>query len=189
MSTTKANHRVAELRAALSQAEADLADARERLGIAVADNDEGQAEAARADAARAKRLAVELRSALPVAERRAREAAQAEAQRQQRVRERASNAQRKQRVAAAKKVDKLMAQLGRAFAEYQATEPGGANGDAARLARRSRHAASAALFHHAPELALVIEPKRRPMRAHYAPLADAVGKTVREFAEVEEAEA
>lgn len=188
MSTTKANDRVAELRAALSQAEADLADARECLGTAIADSDEEQAEAARADAASAERLAVELRSALPVAERRAREAAQAEAQRQRRVREKAANAQRKQRLAAATKVDKLMAQLGRAFAEYQATETGGSGDDAARLARRSRHAVSAALFNHAPELALVLEPRRRPMRAHYAPLADAVGKTVRAF-EVEEAEA
>ena len=188
MSTTKANDRVAELRAALSQAEADLTDARERLGIAIADGDEAQAEAARADAAHAERLAVELRSALPVAERRAREAAQAEAQRQQRVREKAANSQRKQRLVAAKKVDKLMAQLGRAFAEYQATDPGGSGDDAVRLARRSRHAVSAALFNHAPELALVLEPRRRPMRAHYAPLAAAVGKTVRAF-EVEEAEA
>ena len=188
MSTTKANDRVAELRAALSLAESDLADARERLGTAIADGDEAQAEAARADAAHAERLADELRSALPVAERRAREAAQAEAQRQQRAREKAANAQRKERLAAAKKVDKLMAQLGRAFAEYLSTETGGTGDDASRLARRSRHAASAALFHHAPELALVLEPRRRPMRAHYASLADAVGKTVRAF-EVEEAEA
>ena len=181
MSTTKANDRVAELRAALSQSEADLADARERLGTSIADGDEAQAEAARADAARYERLAVELRSALPVAERRAREAAQAEAQRQQRVREKAANAARKERLAAAKKVDAALRALGKAYREYQATEPGGTGDDAARLARRSRHAASAALFHHAPELAVVIEPKRRPMRAHYAPLAVAVGKTVRAF--------
>jgi hypothetical protein len=185
MLNTKPKDRVAELRAALSHSESALADARERLGTAVADGDEAQAEAARADAASAERIAAELRSALPVAERRAREAAQAEAQRQQRVRERAANAQRKERLAAARKVDRLMAQLGRAFAEYLATETGGSGDDAARLARRSRHAASAALYHHAPELALVIEPKRRPMRGHYQPLADAVSATVREFAEVE----
>jgi len=189
MLNTKTQDRVAELRAALSQAEADLADARERLGVAVADDDTEAAAEARDDAARAERLADELRSALPVAERRAREAAQAEAQRQQRAREKAANAARKQRVAAARKVDKLMSQLGRAFAEYLSTETGGSGDDAARLARRSRHAASAALFHHAPELAHVIEPKRRPMRGHYQPLADAVGATVREFPEVEDDDA
>ncbi len=168
MSTTKTNDRVAELRAALSQAEADLADARECLGTAIADGDEAQAEAARADGGPAERLADELRSALPVAERRAREAPQAEAQRQQRAREKPANAARKQRLAPAKKVDKLMAQLGRAFAEYQATEPGGTDGDAARLARRSRHAVSAALFNHAPDgprARTATPPNARPLRA------------------------
>lgn len=183
MSTTKANDRVAELRAALSLAESDLADARERLGIAVADDDEAQAEAARADAATAERLAAELTAALPVAERRAREAAQVEAQRQQRVRERAANAQRKQRLAAAKKVDKALAALGKAYVEYIATAPGGRPEDANRLARRNRHAIAAATFHAAPEFGLAMDPHRRPPRMHWHPLARAVEGTVGEFPE------
>lgn len=186
MSTTKANDRVAELRAALSQAEADLADARERLGVAVADDDTEAAAEAREDASRAERIADELRSALPVAERRAREAAQAEAQRQQRMREKAANAARKQRVAAAKKVDAALRALGKAYREYQATEPGGDSAAASRLSRRSRYAATAALFHAAPEFAReVIEPHVRPMRAHHTSLADAVSATVRSYPEAE----
>ncbi|MEZ6016527.1 MAG: hypothetical protein R3F49_15525 [Planctomycetota bacterium] len=188
MSTsTKTQDRVAELRAALTRAEADLADARERLGVAVADDNTEAAAEAREDAARAERIADELRSALPVAERRAREAAQAEAQRQQKAREKAANAARKQRVAAAKKVDAALLTLGKAYREYQATDPGGDAAAASRLSRRSRYAATAALFHAAPEFAReVIEPHVRPMRAHHTSLADAVGKTVREFAGVED---
>jgi hypothetical protein len=186
---TKTTSRVAELRAALEQTTSALDAARSALGEAIADGDESAASEARADVARLERHAAEFEAALPVAERRAREAAQAAAQAAQRAREKAANAQRKERLAAARKVDKLMSQLGRAFAEYLSTETGGSGDDAARLARRSRHAASAALFHHAPELAHVIEPKRRPMRGHYQPLADAVGATVREFAEDEDTDA
>lgn len=182
--TAKAKDRVAELRAALSQAEADLAAARERLGVAVADDDEAQAEAARADAARAERIADELRSALPVAERRAREAAQVEAQRQQRVRERQANAARKQRVAAAKRVDKALAVLGRTYRDYIATAPGGRPDDAHRLSRRSRQAIAAALAHHAPELAReLIEPAHRPPQMHRRPLASAVEGAIHEYPE------
>jgi len=188
MSTTKANDRAAELRSALQDTARALDAARSALGEAIADGDDARAADARESVARLERLLGEFDAALPVAERRAREAAQAEAQRQQRVREKQANAQRKARVAAAKKVDAALRALGRAYTEYQATETGGGTGDAGRLARRNRHAVSAALFHHAPELAAVIEPRRRPMREHYAPLADVVGKTVREFAEVEDSE-
>ncbi|MBI1382575.1 MAG: hypothetical protein GC161_15975 [Planctomycetaceae bacterium] len=186
MLNTKTQDRVAELRAALSQAEADLADARERLGVSVADGDEAQAEAARVDAASAERLAVELRSALPVAERRAREAAQAEAHRQQKVREKAANAARQQRVAAAKKVDAALRALGRAYIEYLNTEAGGRPDDRNRLVRRSRHAIAAAAFHAAPEFAAAMDPHRRPPRMHWHPLSHAVEGTVGEFAEVED---
>jgi hypothetical protein len=186
MLNTKTQDRVAELRAALSQAEADRADARERLGIAVADDDTEAAAEAREDAARAERIADELRSALPVAERRAREAAQAEAQRQQRMREKAANTARKQRVAAAKKVDAALRTLGKAYTEYLATGTGGRPEDANRLARRSRHAIAAATFLAAPEFAAAMDPHRRPPRQHWHPLARAVEGTVGEFPEDED---
>lgn len=179
--TTKARDRAAELRAALDTTSSDLTAARTSLGEAIADGDDSAATEARSEVARLERFHGELSAALPVAERRAREAAQVEAQRQQKVREKAANAARKQRLAAAKKVDAALRSLGRAFDAYVSTEVGGAAGDAGRAARRARHAIAAATFHAAPGYADAIEPKRRPMRAHHEPLADAVEKTVTEF--------
>ncbi len=181
MKHTTTTDRATELRTELSRAEADLAAARERLGIAVADGDKSAAANAREDAATAERLASELRSALPVAERRAREAAQAEAQRAQKAREKAANAARKARISAARRVDAALRDLGKAFEAYLATAPGGRPEDANRLARRSRHAIAAAAFYAAPEFADAIEPHRRPPRQHWQPLAQAVEGTVGEF--------
>ena len=188
MQTTKTT-RSEELRQAHVAATAELNHAQEALGSAVADGDEAQAAAARADVARLRSLIAELEAARPIALRREAEARRVAQEKAKRERERAQNKARAARVAAAKRVDKLMSQLGRAFAEYLATGTGGTGDDANRLARRSRHAASAALFHHAPELALVIEPKRRPVRGHYQPLADAVSATVREYPEDEDTDA
>ncbi len=182
MSTTKTQDRVAELRAALSQAESDLADARERLGVAVADDNTEAAAEAREDAARAERIADELRSALPVAERRAREAAQAEAQRQQRVREKAANAARRDRVAQARRVDKALAALGREYDKLIALDSGGRPGDAGRLIRRSRSALAAAMHLQAPQLALALDVRRIPSM-HRRALEESTAGSVTEYPE------
>lgn len=179
---TKATSRAAELRAALQSAEHEAAEARARLGIAVADADERAAKAAREDAARAERLADELRAALPIAESRARQAAEAEREAQRRVAEREANKNRKARVAAAKRVDEALRKLGAAYTEYLRTAPGGRPEDANRLARRSRHAIAAATFTAAPEFADAMEPHRRPPRQHWQSLARSVEGSVGEFA-------
>jgi hypothetical protein len=185
MNLTKATSRAAEIRASLESAEHDAAEARERLGIAIADADERAAKAAREDVARAERLADELRAALPIAESRARQAADAEREAHRRAAEREANKNRKAQIAAAEKVDAALISLAKAFKNYLATAPGGRPEDRNRLARRSRHAIAAATFHAAPEFADAMEPRRRPQRGHWQPLAQAVERTVGEFAEVE----
>ncbi len=187
MSTSKIASRAGELRAALSQAESDLAAARERLGTAIADGADSTAVDARAEVAQLERLHAELASALPIAERRAREAVEAEHQARRRTAEREANKNRKARIAAARKVDAALRTLGRAYDEYIATAPGGKPEDAARLARRSRHAVAAATFAAAPGFANAIEPHRRPPRMHWQALANAVEGTVGEF-DVEDVE-
>lgn len=183
MQSTKTT-RSEELRQAIQAATVELDDARTRLGSAVADSDEAQAEAARADVARLERLLSELNAARPIALRRE-EAARREAQEKaQREREREANKARKARVAAAAKVDKALAALGRTYREYLATAPGGRPDDAHRLSRRSRQAIAAALAHHAPELAReLIEPAHRPPQMHRRPLTSAVEGAVHEFPE------
>jgi len=188
MNTTKANSRAAEIRASLESAERDATEARERLGIAVADADERAAKAAREDVARADRLADELRAALPIAESRARQAAEAEREAQRRVAEREANKNRKARVAAAKKVDAALAALGRAYTDYLATAPGGRPEDRNRLARRSRWAIVSAIFHGAPEIGGAIELRRTP-QGHRQSLAKSVEGTIGEFAVEAEPEA
>jgi hypothetical protein len=180
--TTKATSRAAEIRASLESAERDAASARERLGIAIADSNDRAAKTAREDAARAERLADELRAALPIAESRAHHAAEAEREAQRRAQEREANKNRKARIAAAKKVDDALTQLGRAFSNYLATAPGGRPEDRNRLARRSRHAIAAATFAAAPEFADAMEPHRRPSRGHWQPLAKSAEGTIGEFA-------
>ena len=189
MNLTKATSRAAEIRAHLESAERDAAEARERLGLAIADADERAAKAAREDVARAERLADELRAALPIAESRARQAAEAEREAQRRIAEREANKNRAKRVAAAKKVDAALAALGKAYTEYLRTAPGGRPEDANRLARRSRHAIAAATFTAAPEFAEAMEPHRRPPRQHWQSLARSVEGSVGEFAVEPEPEA
>lgn len=189
MNTTKATSRAAEIRASLESAEADARHARERLGVAIADADERAAKAAREDVAQAERLADELRAALPIAESRARQAADAEREAQRRAAEREANKNRKARIAAAKKVDAALATLAKVYREYLSTAPGGRSEDANRLARRSRHAIAAATFSAAPEYAEAMEPHRRPPRQHWQPLARAVEASVGEFAVDAEPEA
>lgn len=154
--------RAAELRTALSQSELDLASARERLGVAIADGDSKAAANAREDVSRAERVASELRSALPIAERRAREAQAAEAERQQKAREKAANVARKARIVAAKRVDAALLSLGKAYQDYLATATGGTPEDASRAARRSRSAIAAATLAHAPEFAIALDVRRVP---------------------------
>ncbi len=162
MNTTKTQDRAAELREELTRAQADLADARERLGVAIADADSAAAKSARADVARAERLADELRSAIPVAAARARKAAEAEAQRAQKAREKAANEARRARVAAARNVDAALFALGKAYRDYLNTAPGGRPEDRNRLARRGRAAIASAMIHACPEVADALEVRRIP---------------------------
>jgi len=182
MTDTKTSSRTDELRAALSQAEADLADARERLGIAVADADDSATSVARTESERLERLVGELRSALPIAECRDREARNAEAQRQQRAREKAQNKARKARIAQARRVDKLMSELGREYDKLLSLETGGTGADTGRVARRTRYSARGALAHFAGSLSRVLEVPVIP-KMHRKPLADSESVLIREFDE------
>jgi len=184
--TNTTNDRAAEIRAALKSAEADLAAARERLGVAIADGDKSAAAEAREDAETAERLASELRSALPVAERRAREQAQAEAQRQRRASEKAANEARARRIAQARKVDKAMEALGREFDRLLALDTGGTGANAAHVIRRQRYSARGAFALHAQNLARVLDVPVIPS-AHRRAMADAEAGLISEFPEAESA--
>lgn len=159
---TNTTDRAAELREELTRAQADLANARERLGIAIADADSAAAKSARADVARAERLADELRSAIPVAAARAAKAAQAEAQRAQKAQEKAANEDRRRRIAAARNVDAALFALGKAYATYCSTAAGGRPEDVNRLARRHRSALASAMHNACPALAASLEVRRIP---------------------------
>ncbi len=159
---TNTTDRAAELREELTRAQADLAAARAQLGTAIADGDASAAKSARAEVARAERLADELRSAIPVAEARARKAAQAEAQRAQKAQEKAANEARRVRIAAARNVDACLFALGQAYRDYLNTAPGGRPEDRNRLARRGRAAIASAMIHACPEVADALEVRRIP---------------------------
>ena len=174
--------RAAELRATLSTAETDLAEARSALGTAIADDDPTATGTARTEVSRLEQLVGELRSALPVAEQRVRDAADREAERQRREQERALNKARKARLAAARKVDKALAALGRAYDEYAALPTGGTQANAQRVARRSKWSLAAAIFRAAPTLATRLGVERVP-RQHWRPLADSEASLVEEFDE------
>lgn len=179
---TKNKDRAAELRATLSTADADLAEARTSLGSAIADGDESATTTARAEVARLEQLRAELSTALPVAEQRARDAADREAQRARADQEMALNAARKKRIAAARKVDKALATLGRAYDEYSALPTGGTTENAQRVTRRAKWSLAAAIFRHAPILAQRLGIERVP-RHHWAPLSDSEARLVEEFPE------
>lgn len=187
--TTKKPSRSEELTQALATVEAELACSSSSLGEAVADDDAEAAQAARTDVERLEKTADELRAAIPICRQREAVQRQAEAEKARRATEREANKNRKQRLAAAKKVDAALRSLGRAFSDYLAIAPGGTADDANRLARRSRQAIAAATFHAAPDFANAIEPRRRPMKGHHQPLADAVDGTVRSFEDEDEDEA
>jgi len=151
-----------ELRAALEAASADLSTARAALGEAVADGDAKAATEARSDVARLERLVSELEAARPIALRREREAADKQAAQRRAEQARQANKNRKARISAARKVDAALLALGKAYADYLDTAPGGKPEDANRLARRSRSALAAATFNAAPEFADAIEVRRVP---------------------------
>ena len=148
----KHTDRAAQIRAALQTAEADLAEARSVLGSAIADGDEGAAASARREVSRTEQLTAELRAALPVAERRARDAADREAASRRAEQAHDANVQRAKRIAAARTVDKALASLGKAFDAYLDTAPGGTAEARVVLHRRSGIALRAAIFHHAASL-------------------------------------
>jgi len=180
---TKNKARAAELNAALQSAEADLAEARSALGTAVADDDTEAASDARAEVVRLEQLRAELSAALPIADQRTREAAEHEAKQRQSEANKAANATRKRRVAAARKVDAAMRALGRAFGEYTATDTGGTTEDRLVLARRARAALQAAMAHHALPVARALGVEAMPRTAHRRPLAEAEANLIRELPE------
>lgn len=150
---SKPHERAEQIRAALQTAEADLAEARTALGNAVADSDDSTAATARKEVARCEQLASELRAALPVAERRVREAADREEADRIREQHKAANAARAKRVAAARAVDKALAALGKAYDAYAALPTGGTTEQRFLLARRANAALRSATHHAAPALA------------------------------------
>jgi hypothetical protein len=147
---TKNTDRAAEIRATLHTAEADLAEVRSTLGNAVADGDDSSTASARKEVARLEQLTSELRAALPVAERRAQDAADREASRLRAEQSRAANAQRAKRIAAARTVDKALASLGKAFDAYLDTAPGATPEARVLLHRRSGIALRSTVLFHAP---------------------------------------
>jgi len=179
----KTNKRATEIRAALESAEADLAEARATLGTAVADDDTEAATPAREEVERLERLSSELHAALPIAEQRAREAAEREAKQRQAEANKAANATRKKRIAAAKKVDAAMQALGRAFESYTTTDTGGTSEDRTILARRAGAALRSAMAHHALPVARALGVEAMPRTAHRRPLAEAEAVVIREFPE------
>lgn len=187
MNLTKATSRAAELRDELSRAQRDLADARERLGVAIADGSESAAKSARTEVARAERLADELRSAIPVAEARARKAAEAEAQRAQKASEKAANEARRARVAAARNVDAALFALGKAYRDYLSVGRCGRPEDMNRAARRGRSALASAMHHACPEIADALEVRRIPSMHRQS--LEAAQSIITEFAVEPEAEA
>lgn len=184
---TKATSRAAELRDELTRAQSDLADARERLGVAIADGNDSAAKSARAEVARCERLADELRSAIPVADARAAKAAQAEAQRAQAAREKAANEDRRRRISAARAVDAALLSLGKAYATYCSTASGGRPEDANRLARRHRSALASAMHNSCPALADALEVRRIPSMHRQS--LEAAQSCITEFTVEPEAEA
>jgi len=188
MNLTKATSRAAEIRASLESTNTDLAPARERLGIAIADGDESAAKSARAEIARLERLHTELSAALPIALRRVREAQAVEREEQRRIAEREANKNRAKRIAAAKKVDAAMAALGRAYEELLALDTGGTADNRAHLIRRQRYSARGAFALHAAKLSNVLEVPVIP-NAHRRPLAESESGLIQEFAVEPEPEA
>jgi len=162
MKTTPTTSRSEELRAALEAASADLSTARAALGEAVADGDAKATTEARSDVARLERLVSELEAARPIALRREREAADKQGAQRRAEQAREANKNRKARVAAARKVDAALLALGKAYADYLGTAPGGRPEDANRLARRSRSALAAATLHAAPDFAEALDVRRVP---------------------------
>lgn len=187
MNTTKTQDRAAELRGELTRAQADIAAARARLGVAVADSNTREAKSAREDVSRCERLADELRSAIPVAEARAAKAAQAEAQRVQKAQEKAANEDRRRRISAARNVDAALFALGKAYRDYLNTAPGGRPEDRNRLARRGRAAIASAMIHACPEIADALEVRRIPSMHRQS--LEAAQSCITEFAVEPEPEA
>jgi hypothetical protein len=179
---TKNRARAGQIRTALQSAEADLSQARSSLGAAIADEDAATAAAARDEVARLEQRASELRAALPIAEQRAREAAAREAAQRQAEANKAANASRKRRLAAATKVDRAIVALGQAYDEYTATEPG-TNEARLALARRAGWSLRSAMAHHALPVARALDMQSVPPTAHRRPLAEAESGLLREFPE------
>ena len=177
---TKNNNRAVELRTTLQTAEADLTEARSSLGNAITDSDEAAAVSARTEVSRLEQLVGELRSALPIAEQRARDAADREAERQSVEREKALNRARTARIKAARKVDKALAALGRAFDDYSALPTGGTEENANRVRRRAKWSICSAIYRHAPILARRLGIESVPAH-HRVPLADSEAGLISEF--------
>lgn len=177
----KDKERADEIRAALQTAEADLAAARSSLGAAIADDNSQAAQAARDEVARRDKLGAELQAALPIADQRTRAAADRAAEERQREQERIANINRKKRIAAAAKVDKALAALGRAYDEYVASPSGGTSENSLLLARRAKATLGLAMAHHALPVARALGVQAVPRVHHRRPLAESEATVIREF--------
>ena len=151
-----AEQRVADLRAELADASAQLASARHAIGAAVADGDEPTASGLRATIERFARRERELEAAIPVAEARLAAVQAREAERRRVEELRRQNELRVQRIGAAEALDEAMRSLCVAFAAYKRAA-GGISGDVRfRLGQRERFALQAALYNAAPDLAATL---------------------------------
>ncbi len=164
--TSTTTTRLGELRAQHEEAQSRLARLRTNLGTAVADGDEVQASVLRAEMATLERQRDELAAALPIVEERVQEAQRREAAQQRAASARLHNERRAAKLEAAANVDRALAALGKAWAEFESLPEAGT-----RAARNRPFALRAALLHWAPTLGTKVELLRVPGR-QLRPLAE-----------------
>jgi septum formation inhibitor MinC len=185
MSTsTKTQTRSQELTHALATVERELEAARATLGLAVADDNISGAKAARAEVERLEKVASELRAAIPICRQREAQTRREAEEKARRAAEKQSNAQRKERLAQAKRVDDAMRKLGAEYDKLLALHTGGTGDNAAHVIRRKRYSARGAFAHFAPALSRVLEVPVIP-NAHRRPLAESERGLITEYPEAE----
>ncbi len=174
MKTKKSGDRLGALRQAFGGVEDLLGRARERLGLAVVDEDRSKADELRAQVAELEAQRSELMSAIPVAERRAAEEQERQARALRRQQAEQANAQRRARLDAARGVDDALRQLGEAYARLEATSPGSAE---VLLGQRARFSLRAAAHHWAAPLCRRLGLESVPAQ-HWLPLAQSEATTI-----------
>lgn len=139
----------------LQAAQADLEAARRRHGEAIAGGDSSASSETRVDIAAIEQRIADLNAALPVAQERDAEQLAAERAQAERAHQLAQNELREVHLAACRKVDDALSQLGVAYDELKATDrnPGGQAGNASHCLRRRELLLRAAIHSASPALA------------------------------------